>query len=80
MIRSQSGLNRVNIPIAFILTISCLGGAFIHSSYHKSEATTMVGRTKHKGFTEKLRSGWEYSPGYDPDITRLSTIFKSMNI
>jgi hypothetical protein len=34
IIGSQSGPNRENIPIAFILTISSLRGAFILPSYH----------------------------------------------
>jgi hypothetical protein len=80
MIRSQSGHNRVNIPIASILTIACQGRAFVLLSYHMSETTTKQGRTKHKGVTEKLRSGWEYSPSYDPDMTRLSKVFKSSDL
>jgi len=34
MIRSQFGHNSVNIPIAFILTISWQGRVFILPSYH----------------------------------------------
>jgi hypothetical protein len=76
MIRSLFGHNRVNIPIAFILTIACQGRAFILPSYHMGEATTKVVRTKDRGFIEKPRSGREYSPCYDPVFMRLSTEFK----
>jgi hypothetical protein len=39
-----------------------------------SETTTKEERTKHRGTTENLRSGWEYSPCYDPDITQSRNI------